>query len=694
MNSTFVFVFGVALFASACAQEQKKLVALPAHDFENGTDFDNLLKGRPVIGTVELGEPRLLRFGILPSDEGEFPNAVVTLTTTNAHGDADLFCAPWVYLRRANRLPGRRFHVWRSIHSQDQDSIFLSSKSAEYQDALVELDTSSDGKNSTALAAAFACSVAGESNTPSEFEFELDVSFNEHKLVKEEQKAMKSIYKKCCTGESCLRWLRHTGNITERVEIDDTEIELDFCHRYGSVCTSQGRLKRLDMRGYNLTCPFPVEELAKMESLEKLDLDRNQLEGDVGEILAGLAGLKKLVHISLGDNDISGTLSSPSEACDLFEGGLQFINLRANRINGRVPSCMLASPKLREFHMSRNSLFGKIPDVIPEGSDLEAISLTTNRLSGSIPKSFANAELLRYVFLSKNRFSGQIPDALGALPFMETLDLSNNKFAALPDAWTDPEWTPPETLRRVSVASNSIKDEFPGPLGKAENLGTLDISENSIHGELVIEEGSFPSTINFNASFNEIEGTIPEAAAGMGVFQPIPLTLGEFPRFDVRSNKMSGEIPAFFYPNVTGSIAFRGIHLEDNEFTCRSPDDLQYIFELECNPDPAGYEDQVVVELTGQPDIEKRSESSSSKKSSTGKILPAVLGCLAGVVIVAAIVAVIVIRRKKNKRMAHVIYPKDGDVEIGGVAAAPDTEPNAENGQDNDRILPADSVRS
>lgn len=41
------------------------------------------------------------------------------------------------------------------------------------------------------------------------------------------------------------------------------------------VCFPAGRLYKLDMSGYGLVCPFPVDEFAAFSDLESLDLSDN-----------------------------------------------------------------------------------------------------------------------------------------------------------------------------------------------------------------------------------------------------------------------------------------------------------------------------------------------------------------------------------------------------------------------------------
>ena len=47
------------------------------------------------------------------------------------------------------------------------------------------------------------------------------------------------------------------------------------CSFPGQICTANGTLLRLDMRGFNLQCPFPFSDLAVFTDLTTLNLGRN-----------------------------------------------------------------------------------------------------------------------------------------------------------------------------------------------------------------------------------------------------------------------------------------------------------------------------------------------------------------------------------------------------------------------------------
>lgn len=678
-------VFLLALFSHhvgvlAVKSLNKVLVDLPSQGSEKLKELERIRQGKPVSGRVELQETRLLEFGV-PMVDDEFPSVLLTLEVENALGDADLFCAPWIWLRSMSRFPGPQFYVWKSVHSQAIDAVFLSSQHSQFNRSRVVIDDGT-GTNTNVEVAAFACAVYGESRTVSEFEVRLDLVAETIELVAEEQEVMKNIYDKCCGEEgTCFPWVPNKGSSVEGNVTDDAKgVDFDFCNRIGNICTTGGMLKVLNMNSYNMSCDFPVNEFSKLKALEILDLKRNQLKGDAGEIVAGLSGLKKLHLFNAEGNLMSGSLSSTPNACSLFEQQLQFFNVRFNDIGGRLPGCLLSSATLLELHVAHNKIFGEVPDTVPVDANLEAVTLSHNMFRGRFPESFGNAKSLRYFTAYNNTLSGPIPSSLGTLESLERLDLGFNSFVSFPESWADTEWDPPAMLEVLSIPSNLLKGSFPSAFGKAINLKVLDISNNMLGGPVDVQKDAFSRIEVFNISRNQFSGPIPKALEGMPMFKPTPLAITYSLVFDVSHNQLTGEIPSFFYESSTSGIGFGRVNLDNNTLTCAEPSQLQYITYLNCEPDPT-------IALKNQaPQDSDQSPSSPSPSSSSGNKMASVgIGLGIAVAFIAVVVAgvVIAVRRNKAKSAARSGFAEEADVEIGAMKI-----------DDGDRILPQQVQRS
>lgn len=74
----------------------------------------------------------------------------------------------------------------------------------------------------------------------------------------------------CCVGSAsvCSDWKARNAR-------EGGKVYTDWCRFPGQICTANGTLLRLDMRGFNLQCPFPATDMAVFTSLTTLNLGRN-----------------------------------------------------------------------------------------------------------------------------------------------------------------------------------------------------------------------------------------------------------------------------------------------------------------------------------------------------------------------------------------------------------------------------------
>ena len=75
----------------------------------------------------------------------------------------------------------------------------------------------------------------------------------------------------CCAGSAsvCSDWK------TRNAQQAGGGVFTNWCKFPGQICTANGTLLRLDMRGFNLQCPFPATDMAVFTSLTTLNLGRN-----------------------------------------------------------------------------------------------------------------------------------------------------------------------------------------------------------------------------------------------------------------------------------------------------------------------------------------------------------------------------------------------------------------------------------
>ena len=162
-----------------------------------------------------------------------------------------------------------------------------------------------------------------------------------------------------------------------------------------------------------------------------LDLDNNDLSGEIPSDLANLANLRWL---NLVGNQVSGEV--PSELGGL--SNLHTLSLYDNNLTGEIPPQLGSLSNLQGLDLGDNDLTGEIPAELGSLSNLYTLSLHDNDLTGEIPPELGNLSNLRWLVLGGNRLTGEIAPGLGSLADLEFVGLSENQLSGcIPGAWGD-----------------------------------------------------------------------------------------------------------------------------------------------------------------------------------------------------------------------------------------------------------------
>ncbi|XP_031285873.1 probable inactive receptor kinase At5g10020 isoform X3 [Pistacia vera] len=234
--------------------------------------------------------------------------------------------------------------------------------------------------------------------------------------------------------------------------------------------------------------------------LSELDLSLNQLEGPVGSITS--ATLKK---VNLSSNKLSGSLPLKVGHCaivDLSNNRLsgnfsrmqswgnyvEVIHLSSNSLSGTLPNETSQFLRLTSFKVSNNSLEGVLPAVLGTYPELKVIDLSLNHLNGFLLPSFLNSTTLTDINLSGNNFTGP-------LPLQETKTTPSVSSA------------PSLSLQSIDLSYNSLSGQLLPEISKFHNLLYLNLSNNKFEGS--IPDGLPDVLKGLNVSFNNLSGVVP-----------------------------------------------------------------------------------------------------------------------------------------------------------------------------------------
>ncbi|KAA3489572.1 putative inactive receptor kinase [Gossypium australe] len=236
--------------------------------------------------------------------------------------------------------------------------------------------------------------------------------------------------------------------------------------------------------------------------LSELDLSLNQLEGSLPYRIGHCA------VIDLSNNLLSGDLSRIQG----WGNYVEVIELSSNSLTGTLPDKTSEFLRLTAFKVCNNSLQGVLPSILATYPELKVVDLSLNRLNGSLLPSFFMSTKLTDLNLSGNNFTGSIP--LQDIKNLPSVSSAGNL-----------------SLLTLDLSHNSLTGNLPPEIAKFHNLEILNLSDNKLEGS--IPDGLPNELKGFNVSLNNFSGAIPNNLRGFpdSSFHPgnSLLKFGSFP---------------------------------------------------------------------------------------------------------------------------------------------------------------------
>ncbi|KAH7518888.1 hypothetical protein FEM48_Zijuj09G0218800 [Ziziphus jujuba var. spinosa] len=355
-------------------------------------------------------------------------------------------------------------------------------------------------------------------------------------------------------------------------------------------------LVNLDLNSNNLYGPLP-DKIANLASLENLDFSLNTIEGQLSKELGKLCNLRSL---KLSQNRITGEITNILDSLSTCSrSNLETLNLGYNELTGNLPNSLGYLKSLRYLQMSYNLFQGSLPGSIGNLSSLEQISLSYNKLSG-IPESLGQLSKLTILDISENiwdgldkldiafnQLSGRVPNSF-IFNKECTVKLTTNRFQGPLPLWSS-------NITELYLADN----QFSGPI--APNIGEvmpllsdLDVSYNSLSGNIPLSIGNLTGLMTLVISNNELSGQIPhfwenkqfiglksediEEITYQGKLKVIAKgrvllydsILYIFNSIDLSNNNLSGDIPM----ELTELIKLGNLNLSKNQLTGQLPSSI------------------------------------------------------------------------------------------------------------------------
>ncbi|KAL3698279.1 hypothetical protein R1sor_012355 [Riccia sorocarpa] len=200
--------------------------------------------------------------------------------------------------------------------------------------------------------------------------------------------------------------------------------------------------------------------------------------------------------------------------------------------------------KLQNLYLNNMMSSGPLPDV-GKMETLRTLDLSGNRFNGSLPQRFPSS--LVWIFLDNKSLSGDVRDTnLFTLPSLKTLDLSEN---SLSGDLSSTNFSLPN-LTQLYINKNNLTGTFPD-MGGLQNLSSFDISQNGFEGPLPSGFTNLSQLRFCNISFNRFSGRFY-----------VPLHAAYGLSLDLSNNRFTYEILADI--GTSNFTSVRKLYLGDN----------------------------------------------------------------------------------------------------------------------------------
>ena len=266
-------------------------------------------------------------------------------------------------------------------------------------------------------------------------------------------------------------------------------------------------------------------------------------------------------------------------------GRVDYLSLRNNNVEGRIPASIALLDRLFILDLSGNSLSGPIPAQLGRLTRLRDLVLARNELSGRVPPELGMLPGLRYLYLSGTNLEGPLPDTFGRLALDQfyfdgtylclpaslvawyervenrtddprrcvPVTADRDVLVAVYEATGGPDWDRRENwlsdraintwygvktneaghVTELFLANNNLAGSLPAELGNLAHLERLRLYRNDLRGRIPAELGKLRNVRDFSLSSNDFEG-------------PIPPELGNLVNVDtlfLSHNRLTGHIP-------------------------------------------------------------------------------------------------------------------------------------------------------
>ncbi|XP_059310353.1 receptor-like protein EIX2 [Lycium ferocissimum] len=398
-------------------------------------------------------------------------------------------------------------------------------------------------------------------------------------------------------------WLFNTSHSLVYLNLTRSELGGFLPNALGNMHS----LRILDLSGNSLLGQLP-HSIEKMSSVTYLDLSRNSFTGNLPPTLPS-----KLEYLDVSNNHLEGPLAK--SIAQLRQ--LVVLKVAGNSFNDSITEHFLNFSDLRVLDLSSNSFILNLSENWMPRFQLDFISLQSCQLGAKFPQWLQTQKELSFIDISNVTISGEVPDWFWNLSAKAYhIDLSQNNFTG-----EVPEFTQRVHLTKLDLSKNNFhgplphfspkmmtlilaKNLFNGTIAPVceslvmnNSLGLLDLSSNSLSGQLSDCWRSGKNLERLNLAHNNLSGEIPHSIGDLAKLFFLQLQNNSFSKnlpsslkkitglkiLDVSVNSLSGNIPLWLGESFNTLMI---LVLRRNKFDGHIPRQicqLKYLYILDLN---------------------------------------------------------------------------------------------------------------
>ena len=164
-------------------------------------------------------------------------------------------------------------------------------------------------------------------------------------------------------------------------------------------------------------------------------------------------------------------------------------------------TCGVRHHRVITLNISYLGLTGTIPPQLGNLSFLALLAINDNNFYGSLPYELARLRRLKYINFNYNQLSGKVPSSIFNISSLQEPRLKHNRLSSMVNvSCGGPK------LMSLDLSENSLEGEIPSFISECKQLQFLNLSFNNFRGGIPKEIGNLTKLKTLSIGDNKLEG--------------------------------------------------------------------------------------------------------------------------------------------------------------------------------------------